>query len=235
MKLMILSFFKKIGFIVKLNNAKNNEELLIHYLIREKNVSKIIDIGANKGQFAESIFKRNKHLRVVSFEPLPEAYKILAQKVAQNNHWESYNCAIGSDSSESTIYVSENSHSSSLLKINQNHLTAEKSAKVVKEETVSVKLLSDVIKSDVKETLMLKIDTQGFELEVLKGSIDLFSKVELIIVELSFVQLYDQSAKFSTVINFLEEYGFILYQIFPEFTNQTTHQLLQANGVFVKK
>ena len=235
MKLFILSLFKRIGFIVKLNNAKNNELLLVSYLIQQKGINKVLDVGANKGQFASSILKEHPNMRVLSFEPLSDAYKVLSTRSALKKNWEAHNYAIGSQVMESEIYVSANSHSSSLLEINQSHLDAEATAKVIRTEKIKVTPLHTLVNLSKTEKVFLKIDTQGFEMEVLKGSKGLFSNIELIVVELSLVELYKGAATFSSIVNYLEENGFKLYQLFPEFTDPETHQLLQVNGVFTKQ
>lgn len=233
MKLFILSLFKKLGLIVKLNTPKNNETLLLNYLIKQKKIQTVLDVGANKGQFASTILKHHPRLNVISFEPLSEAYEQLVSKSKPYENWHTFNYAIGSKSSEEEINVSENSHSSSLLEINKSHLDAEQSARVVRKETIKVAPLDSLVNNN-NENLLLKVDTQGFELEVLQSSKTLLSNVKLVIIELSFVSLYKGSATFSVIVDFLEKNGFTLYQLFPEFTDPNTHQLLQANGIFIK-
>ncbi len=235
LKLSFLFFLRKLGLIVRKNSPKHSESLLLNLLIEKRSINKVIDVGANKGQFAKSLIDSGIQAEIVSFEPLSDAYQELSKKAEGHSRWTTFNNAIGSKSYETTINVSANSHSSSLLKINDNHLDAEKTAEIVAEQKVQVKPLNEMLEANKGDKMLLKIDTQGFEFEVLKGSEQLFDSIDLILVELSMVPLYDDSAAFSTIVNYLEEKGYLLYQMFPEFVNPTSYQLLQANGIFVKR
>lgn len=234
-KLALLSLLKRFGLIVQLYSPKHSETLLLQWLIKKRGINKVFDVGANKGQFGKSLIDGGLKADIISFEPLQDAYQELKQKADKVPNWTTFNNAVGSKSYETSINVSANSHSSSLLKVNENHLDAEQTAEIVAEQKVQVKPLNEMVEAAGGDKILLKIDTQGFELEVLKGSEQLFDFIDVILVELSMVPLYEDSAAYSTIINYLEEKGYMLYQIFPEFVNPTSHQLLQANGVFVKK
>lgn len=88
--------------------------------------------------------------------------------------------------------------------------------------------------SEVKN-IYLKIDVQGFELEVLKGATAILSKVKVVQLEMSFVPMYKNGPLFGEILSFLDMIGFELYTIIPEFRNEISGRLLQADGIFVRK
>ncbi|MET4024133.1 FkbM family methyltransferase [Bradyrhizobium barranii] len=83
-------------------------------------------------------------------------------------------------------------------------------------ETVEVPIrrLDQLLSSDeLKRPTLLKIDTEGFELEVLKGSEALLSKIDYIVAEVSLVKRFQKSYQTSEILNWLQERGFQIFQI----------------------
>jgi hypothetical protein len=81
----------------------------------------------------------------------------------------------------------------------------------------------------------LKIDTQGYEREVLLGATALLNRVAAIQLELSLIQLYECSATLAEIVPFVENLGFEMFNIAPGFKDVRSGRLLQAEGFFVRK
>ena len=197
----------------------------------------LLDVGANTGQYAMSMFKSGYKGNIVSFEPLTDAYEQLKSNQSRFRGWEVYTrAAIGDYSGTTLINVSENSHSSSILPIHSTHLAAAPSAKYIGQVETSIYTLDSIFKDVVKESrnICLKIDTQGFEDKVLAGAKESLGKIKLIQLELSLVQLYEGSKTADWMIPFLKESGFEPVFFLPGYIDRTTEQIQQLEALFIK-
>jgi FkbM family methyltransferase len=162
----------------------------------QMNFDSVIDVGANQGQFAEYIrtqiqFKR----KIFSFEPLSSAYAVLRAKASKDPNWITNNFALGAIESKQEINISGNSFSSSLLNMLPSHIKSAPTSKYIDKEWVDIKTLDSIfdVTTQLGRNNYLKIDTQGFEKQVLigaKNSIHLFSAIQL---EISLVPLYEEN------------------------------------------
>jgi hypothetical protein len=100
-----------------------------------------------------------------------------------------------------------------------------------------VKTLASVFENYCNQTerAFLKIDTQGFESEVLTGCLSKLSKITAIQLELSTVPLYEGQELYRYFFDFFESNGFYLWSILPGFANSKTGQHLQFDAVFVNR
>jgi len=87
----------------------------------------------------------------------------------------------------------------------------------------------------VRVPTLLKLDVQGFELEVLRGSPDTLGKAEVVILETALLPYNRGAPLFSEVVVFMENAGFVVYDFCGQFRRQTDHALFQTDIVFVKK
>jgi FkbM family methyltransferase len=170
-----------------------------------KDFQTVVDVGANRGQFALVARKHLPNAKIVSFEPLKEPAAIFRRVFSKDSLVILYEMAIGPAEREMAIHVSHADDSSSLLSITamQNSLfpgTAEKETRPVQVKPLGTVLSSQLIKSPA----LLKIDVQGFELEVLKGSEDILGKFTHAYIECSFIELYEGQALAHEIIAWLE-------------------------------
>ena len=175
----------------------------------------VVDVGANHGQFALIARKYFPEAKIDSFEPLTEPADRF-QALFKNDHLTHlHRLAIGHNKGEAAIHVSSRDDSSSLLPITKIQTamfpgTAEREIR-----TILVAPLVDVIsENEIMAPALLKIDVQGFEMEVLRGSEGLLHQFRYIYVECSFIELYAGQAFADEVIAFLHKRGFILDGIY---------------------
>jgi FkbM family methyltransferase len=171
----------------------------------------VVDIGANRGQFALVARYCFPEARIISFEPLTEPARLFQEIFSNDDLVSLYPFAIGPKSKPALIHLSDKDDSSSLLPITplQTILfpgTDEKDIRTIPEQPLNAHL-SD---NDIVPPAMLKLDVQGYELQVLKGCVDLLSSFNYIYVECSFVELYLGQALADEVIAFLYEQNFRL-------------------------
>ena len=157
-------------------------------IIRYKSWSTLIDVGANKGQFTLLALNRNPSIRVFAFEPLRQAAGTYARLFSRSRNVKLYQCALGSSEASGTLHISRKDDSSSILPISDRQVRIFPGTESIGSQQVEVKRLDSILsQGDVKPPSLLKIDVQGFELEVLKGAEMLLGVSDDIYVEVSFV------------------------------------------------
>ncbi|MGB5833084.1 MAG: FkbM family methyltransferase [Thiohalocapsa sp.] len=142
----------------------------------------VIDVGANKGQFAVYARTRWPAARLICFEPLPGPRAKLVR--VTSGQAEIHDCALGSAPGEGRMHLASRTDSSSLLA-----LGARQKAIYGMEESgalqVPIKRLDACLSTPLPGPVLVKIDVQGFELEVLKGATGLLPEIDAVYVEAS--------------------------------------------------
>lgn len=204
---------------------------------RAFNVDLVFDIGANHGQFASEIRSAGYSNKIVSFEPLSVAHSIL-QKASENDpKWRVHErCALGDRNGEVEINIAGNSVSSSILPMLDSHKAAAPASVYKGKETVSIQTLDAVAQQYIKnaQAPFLKIDTQGFEWEVLNGARDTLHHIKGVLLELTLSPLYDGQHLWRETIERLEAEGFSLWALQPGFTDPVNGRTLQVDGMFFR-
>jgi len=199
-----------------------------------KNLQTIIDIGANKGQFSLAVKSIYPKAKIFSFEPLTNPANKFKKLFKNNKKINFFQSAIGTKKDLVDIYVSKRDDSSSLLKIGKNQTTIFPGTKESHKEKIKIAPLSYYLnKDDLHQPSLMKIDVQGFELEVIKGCQDLLINIDYIYVECSFVELYEGQALADQIISFLENYKFKLIGIYNTFYDKNG-KAIQADFLFIK-
>lgn len=166
----------------------------------------VLDVGANKGQFAYIANTLWPEARIFCFEPLPGPRARLTQLMQRRAVIHS--CALGEEEGEATIHIASREDSSSLLPLDHQremfHMDEVSTLKV------PVSRLDEVVPANTPGPVLLKIDVQGFEYQVLKGAQRLLDDITWIYVEASFVELYEGQRLAGEVSELLESHGFTM-------------------------
>jgi len=171
----------------------------------------VLDVGANRGQFALAARRCFPDARIVSFEPLPGPAGIFGRVFSRDPGVILHRAAIGPEADETVIHVSARDDSSSLLPITAVQDRLFPGTGEVGTQTVRVGRLGDFVTGDdIVPPALLKLDVQGFELEALKGCEELLHRFGWVYAECSFVELYEGQALADEVIAWLREHGFLL-------------------------
>ena len=175
----------------------------------------VVDIGANRGQFALAVRRCLPNARIISFEPLEGPAAVFRRVFASDTKTILHPVAIAPEDGSKLMHISGRDDSSSLLPITelQNQLfpgTAEAGTQVIS----SVPLDKHVAAADLCGQALLKIDVQGFELSVLQGCENLLPSFSHIYAECSFVELYAGQAYAADIVAHLAARGFALAGVF---------------------
>lgn len=179
-------------------------------LLKTMQFETIVDIGANRGQFALVSRHCFPHAHIIAFEPLAAPANRLHAVLGQDPLVTLHRVAVGEAPAQATMHVAGEDDSSSLLPLTdlQERLSG---THEVATETIQIEPLSACIRTDdLKSPALLKIDVQGYELSVLRGCVPLLSRFTHIYAECSFVELYQGQPLVTEIIDFLRPHNFVL-------------------------
>ena len=205
-------------------------------LLSWQRIDAVIDVGANAGQYASLIRGAGYRGRIISFEPLTQAFEALAAVAANDPLWEAHRVALGARAGHARLNVSEDLEASSLLAMEDRHVRHCPESAYVGAETVEVERLDSLCPGLLSEheRAYLKLDVQGYELEVLRGGESTLSRVAAVEAELSLVPLYEGGPLYRDVIEHLDQRGFGLVSLEAITEEPDTGHMLQLDGVFVR-
>lgn len=206
-------------------------------IMKQLKIDFVFDVGANSGQYVKNLRELGFHDKAISFEPIEIVFKELNKTAKNDSFWITENFAIGNQNTESVINISQNTYSSSILLMLPAHYESEPTSKYVSQQKIHIKTLDSIYNqyASSENNVMLKIDTQGYEKNVLEGAKESLKKISLIQLEMSLKPLYENEMIFLEMVDYLLNMGFELYSLENGFADPETGQLLQVDGIFVNK
>ncbi len=205
--------------------------------IKRFEVDLILDVGANAGQFALKLRSLGYEGHLVSFEPLSSAHAKLEKAAGQDSRWTAHpRCAIGEQDGEAEINITGNSVSSSILPMMESHVSASAGSAYIGAEKSPMFRLDTAAPPYLEKVHkpFLKIDTQGYEWQVLDGAGLILPRMSGVLCELSLVPLYDGQRLWLEIIRRLEDEGFTLWSIHRGFSDPGDGRTLQADALFLR-
>jgi FkbM family methyltransferase len=194
----------------------------------------VVDIGANRGQFALCIRRLYPQARIYSFEPLSRPARSWMRNFGHDPHATLFRKAVGAKTGSATMSVSRWDVSSSLLPFAQaqhdNYPLTEEASREVVDTTTLEECIGE---QELQDPALLKLDVQGYELTALQGCGALLEKFRYVYVEASFVELYVGQALASEVISFLLSRGFRLVCV-ANLSHGKSIRPIQADFLFSK-
>lgn len=234
---MIYKVLRTMGLEVRRVTPVSSSPAQIVTSLRKFGIDLVIDVGANAGQFASEIRDCGYCGQIVSIEPISEAHHRLVKASRRDGRWRIHpRCALGGYDGEAEINIAGNSVSSSILPMLGAHRSIAPESTYQGKEKVSVYRLDTIIEPYLAgaHAPFLKIDTQGFESQVLDGARETLPRVKGILLELSLVPLYEGQNLWRELIERLEADGFTLWALQLELTDVSDGRSLQVNGIFFR-
>jgi FkbM family methyltransferase len=171
----------------------------------------VVDIGANRGQFALCMRRHYPQAQIFSFEPMQKAAQTYLKTFEGDARARLFETAIGPRAGSAEMHIARWDVASSLLPIGQGQHDNFPFSEEARRETVSLAPLSSFIdRQSLSGKSLLKLDVQGYELAALEGCANLLDGFHYVYVEASFVELYVGQALASEVIAYLIGKGFRL-------------------------
>jgi hypothetical protein len=142
---------------------------------------------------------------------------------------------VGEQDGEITINIAGNSASSSIREMLDSHREAAPHSAYVGTETVPIARL-DALTAGLLAgaATLLKIDTQGYEAQVMAGGPATLAAARAVQVELSLLPLYKGQASLEEMLALMAGHGLVLWAIWPGFADPVTGRVLQAEAVFAR-
>jgi FkbM family methyltransferase len=199
------------------------------------NLRTVLDIGANIGQFAKEIRGGLPEARIYSFEPIKECFDKLEENMSSDKKFKAFHFALGEKNENLTMNKSSYTPSSSILKMADIHKTLFPHTKENKPEQIKVKRLDDLMTSlQLEREVLIKVDVQGFENKVITGGEETFKKARVVLIENSFVELYENQSLFDDIYEKLKPLGFVYHGSLQEKLDKKTGQILFEDSLFIK-
>jgi FkbM family methyltransferase len=196
-------------------------------------IETVIDVGAHTGEFASGIKAVLPDSVLYSFEPQPAQYAQLVARMRRYSNAHAFNVALGSTSGERVLHQSRFTKASSLLPMTDLHRTAFAWSADGPDIIVHVRTLDELLPRDLRGGVLLKLDVQGFEVEVLRGARETLERADHVLVETSVGgTLYEGEATFDDVYALLKAAGFRYAGTWDQMCDPRTDEPLQVDALF---
>ena len=192
----------------------------------------VLDVGANRGQFASLLRRLGYRGPIVSFDPNPAAFAVLQATFGADPAWRGFPYALGAAHDRLVLHVPETSEYGSLLGLERSG-----QAELHAVETDVRRLdavFDEVTRGLAAERFFLKTDTQGYDVEVLRGAAGCLERVWGLLAELSVVPLYDGAPRYTDALAYYESLGFALLHLSVVKHNERDGTVMEYDGLFVR-
>lgn len=237
MKKTLRSVLRRFKYDLVSYDARFNSIARMQHHVRSLPISIFIDVGANIGQFGQKLRELGYCGNILSFEPLASEFTKLSRLCDKDPRWECLNVGLGASKQEVSFCRTENSVSSSILRPTEISVSSNSGTAVSREERIFVDVLDTVVRDRnlQSSSVALKIDAQGYDLEVLRGASETLLQTQLLIVELSFKEFYEGQPLAEDMLPFLRQKGFVPSVIHPCWENFANMETYQVDAWFVRE
>ena len=196
----------------------------------------VLDIGANTGPFSREMRERFPNAHIYAFEPLQDCFAKLEETMRGDERFMGFNFALGEERGETTIHRSSFHPSSSLLPMSSLHKKIYPKSAGSQEELINIKPLDDVAKElTLQKPMLIKFDVQGFEAAVMRGGKNVVSQAQALIIETSFVPLYEGQPLFADIHDLAHSLGFEYHGRRESHYDPATQKPIYEDAVFIKR
>jgi FkbM family methyltransferase len=198
----------------------------------------VFDVGANDGTYAKFLREQARFEGwIVSFEPLTQKYSLIQKAAQADPKWIVMQCALGATAGKASINIMKADAFSSFRQPSTEFLRKYEQANIVTgTEEVTVRTIADVYpelaKSHGLDRFYLKMDTQGFDLEVFKGAQPVINHIPALQSELSFVPIYEGAPAHRTALAEFEGQGYEMSMLAPVGYDESL-RIIEADCVMV--
>ena len=216
--------------------ATTAADVALRQMLSQLGITMVFDVGAHIGEYAARLRHIGYRGRIISFEPQAAAFAVLANKAIRDRSWNAERLALGNHVGKQELNISANSVSSSFLRVAAEMVEIETGLAQTKSETVPVTTLDHVQHRFVgpSDRVFLKIDAQGYELNILSGGDTFLTRCRAAQIEMALFPSYHEQKSLIEMIGFMHERGFRLVNLERVFWDDRTGYLIEVDGMFVR-
>jgi FkbM family methyltransferase len=208
---------RRLGVAIGHYPTRESLDAELNRIIRHFMVDTIVDVGAHLGGFAMQRRLLGYEGRIISFEPFGASFAKLALSAEQDPTWDVHEIALGSSDQTAEFHIFTDDQMNSLRVLSDHASRFDKRVKEVASVETRIRRLDTIwpsLRADPATTL-LKIDTQGHDLEVIEGAGDLLTDIQCVLTEVPVQPLYSGAPLFEEVMAKMRSLGFELTGAFP--------------------
>jgi FkbM family methyltransferase len=202
----------------------------------EFGIRTVLDVGANVGDFSRWCAESFPQADIHAFEPLPTCLEKLNLVAERYHRIKVHPVALGPDVGTVEMFENEFSPSSSLLPMLDRH--KEIWPKTAKEQKIKVNQAAlDEMETGLElvPPIFMKVDVQGYEIQVLRGSEKTLSDIAVIMLEVMFESLYAGQSNFHAIVNYMAERNFHFMEFVDERRDSESGRLIYADAAFFNR
>jgi FkbM family methyltransferase len=213
-------------------------EQYLRHILHHFGIDLVIDIGANRGQFARTLRRLGYSGEIVSFEPIDHLCRELASTASSDGAWFVHRCAIGATETSLPLNVYADNLFSSLHKLNST-ATAEfgSLARLDRTEVVPVRTLDSwwpELTRGRARRILIKTDTQGNERDVVAGARQSLAAAQVFLTEAALIPLYNGSADYFELRELLARAQYVQGALFPIACRSSDLALIEMDCFFIR-
>ncbi|MET8290368.1 FkbM family methyltransferase [Streptomyces sp. NPDC005132] len=206
-------------------------------LLEKYRVNCVFDVGANAGQYGRRLRRLGYTGRIVSFEPTADAFEKLERAAEKDDDWQVFNVGLGREDSAQSIHVGWNTMNSLLPPSDYGKDRYLRFAKT-RTEDIEIRRLDGMLEKALDGITdprpYLKMDTQGYDLEVFAGAGERIADFVGMQSEVAALRLYEGSPRMREAIATYEEAGFEITGMYPVTREETTGRVVEFDCVMVR-
>ena len=181
-------------------------------LLDRLGVNCVIDVGAHSGEYGQQLRRARYREQIVSFEPVAASFASLERRASRDPGWSVHRMALGSAPGRATMHVAKKSVFSSFMRVNDFSTRYLPDSVATGDEEVEIGRLDAVFEEVCRHIpnprVLLKTDTQGWDLEVIAGATGCLHHVVALQAELSVQPIYEGQVSWLDALAAFEREGF---------------------------
>jgi FkbM family methyltransferase len=194
----------------------------------------ILDVGGGTATTASLFSKAFPKHKLYIFEPIPTNFKEIEQSKYRTEKWQLVNKAVGSKIGETEMHIANRITASSLLDLNPEKVEGLYADVLREKSTLSIQITT--IEHEIPKNVpvdILKMDVQGYEMEVLKGCGAVLNNIKLIVLEINNHDGFKEAPTYFEIDEFMRNNNFELYDLLPNY--REAGKLLDWDAIYVNK
>lgn len=206
------------GFAFGRYPTRLNAELSL--LLRGFSIDHVLDVGAHQGGFGRKLRKYTGFQgEITSFEPTPASYAVLAAQARSDGRWRVFNIALGSEEGTVELNTYEGDGQMNSLRGLGDAVATYAPGLAASGPSISVPMRRlDAVWPELGQEpsrTFLKTDTQGYDLEVIRGAGELMERIPAVVMEVAVQPLYEGAPTLRTAAEAMDDLGFEMTGAFP--------------------